>query len=610
MSKSTNKEEKIPFRKAFLLFIDSIKRVWRFDKKYVFITCFVLIVDTLVEALTVLAVAVFNHRITMGAERYASYIYAYYPILIILVLSVLNSIFFSIWRWMETKSMDKITAFLLRDSVKKAYTLDYASYDDPEFYNKIQKGWSQDGQMFVDSLSQIFCTVSCVIGMLSYISVLTYIDWKLMLVITVLRILFNPFINKTNVLIYRLNNQLSELRRKEQYYRNFFGSKETAAEGKIFNLNAYAKENYYKAHEEIYRATFMHKLKVTTVNFFSEFIHSFPLVIGYIYLAIGVYNGNISLADATLFVSVYVGFVNQTYNTIGNFSDFRTYAEKSRYARDFMLLPTHIFSADDSIKDKISGEHTGHSIEFRNVTFRYPNTEKDVLKNVSFYVGEAETVSIIGANGAGKTTLIHLLMRLYDPTEGIILLDGKDIRNYSAENLYKIYGVLFQDYCNYAISAKESITLSTAAISEDRLDYALRASTAYKFIDALDSGIDTVLSRRFNSKGIELSTGQKQRIALARAYYKDASIIIFDEPSASIDPECEAEIFSAINEARGTKNIWLISHRLSTCTISDRILLLKNGILVGNGNHNDLLKTSKEYKRMFLIQASRYEVER
>lgn len=604
MFRSTNKEDKIPFRKAFLLFIDSIKRVWRFDKKYVFVSCFVLIVDTLIEALTVLAVAVFNYRIAMSAEQYYSYIYAYYPILIILVLSVLNSIFFSVWRWMETKSMDKITSFLLHESVKKAYTIDYASYDDPEFYNKVQKGWSQDGRMFVDSLSQIFCTVSCVIGMLSYISVLTYIDWKLMIVITALRILFNPFINKTNVLIYRLNNQLSELRRKEQYYRNFFGSKETAAEGKIFNLNAYAKENYYKAHKEIYRATFVHKLKITTVNFFSEFIHSFPLIIGYIYLAIGMYNGNISLADATLFVSVYLGFVNQTYNTIGNFSDFRTYAEQSRYARDFMLLPTHIFSADDNIKDKVSGKHIGHSIEFRNVSFRYPNTEKDVLKNISFYVGEGETVSIIGANGAGKTTLIHLLMRLYDPTEGIILLDGKDIRNYSAENLYQIYGVLFQDYCNYAISAKESITFLTAAISEDRLDHALRASTTCKFIDTFDN----VLSRRFDKNGVELSTGQKQRIALARAYYKDASIIILDEPSASIDPESEAEIFNSINEMSGTKNIWLISHRLSTCIMSDRILLLKAGMLIGNGSHNDLIETNDEYKRMFQLQADRYEV--
>ena len=544
----------------------------------------------------------------MGLKEYTSYFYVYYPLLIAFFVSILDVLFFSIWRWTETKAMDKITSFLLHKSAKKAAMIDYASYDDPDFYDQIQKGWAQDGKMFINSATTVFTCISYVIGMVAYISILAYVDCKLMIAITVLRICFNPFINKTYTLIYRLNNQLAELRRNEQYYRGFFGSKGMAAEGKIFNLKTYANENYFNAHKEIYRATFIHKLKITAINLLSNVIYNLPLVVRYIYLSVSVYIGSVSLADMTLFVSMYVGFVDQMYNTIGNLSSFRNYAEQSRYSRDFMLLPTNIFSNDDHIKEKITRRHNGHSIEFRNVTFRYPNTEKEVIKNVSFCVGERETVSIIGANGTGKTTLIHLMMRLYDPTEGTILLDGKDVRNYSVENLYQIYGVLFQDYCNYAVSAKESISLSTKAISDDKFNYALKASTAYKFVDTLDNGVDTVLSRKFDTKGIELSVGQKQRIALARAYYKDASIVIFDEPSASIDPESEAEIFATINEMRGTKNIWLISHRLSTCILSDRILLFKDGTLIGNGSHNDLIKTNDEYKRMFQLQADRYEV--
>ena len=199
-------------------------------------------------------------------------------------------------------------------------------------------------------------------------------------------------------------------------------------------------------------------------------------------------------------------------------------------------------------------------------------------------------------------------MRIYDPTEGIILLDGKDIREYSAESLYEIYGVLFQDYCNYAVSAGESIALSTGRIDAEKLNHSLKASTAYKFTDELENGMDTPLSRRFDPNGIELSGGQKQRIALARAYYKEAPIIVLDEPSASIDPESEAEILDAVNEMRGKRNIWLISHRLSTCVISDRILLFKNGALIGNGSHNDLIFSNEEHQRMFKLQADRYEV--
>ena len=602
------KNDKISFREAFPLFISSIKSVWQFDKRYVILTCIVLVLDTLLTPFSAFIVAMFNQRIIWGTEKYASYVYAYYPLLVSFFVVVINGVIFSIWRWTETKITDKITSFLLRKSVRKAFMIDYASYDNSDFYNHIQKGWAQDGRVFVNSAANVFNSISCIIGMTAYISILAYVDWKLMIAITAMRVCFNPFINKTYVLIYRLNNQLAELRRKEQYYRGFFSNSGMAAEGKIYNLYSYAKENYLKAHKEIYRATFIHKLKITGINLFSNIIYSLPLVAGYIHLSVGVYNGTIALADMTLFVSMYIGFVDQMYNTISNLSGFRNYAEQSRYSMEFMTLPTSIFADDDHTKGKVSDERAGHSIEFRNVTFRYPNTEKNVLENVSFYVRENETVSIIGTNGAGKTTMIHLMMRLYDPTEGIILLDGKDIRDYSVESLYRIFSVLFQDYCNYAVSAKESITLSTREVSDNKFIYAIKASTVYKFINSLENGVDSTLSRKFDTNGTELSAGQKQRIALARAYYKDASIIILDEPSASIDPESESEILEAVNEMHGTRNIWLISHRLSTCVISDRILLFKDGTLIGNGSHNDLIKTNDEYKRMFQLQSDRYEV--
>lgn len=608
MIKQNHKSDEITFREAMPLFVSSIKRVWQLDKKYVLLTCVIFLLGTIPTILEAFSTAIFNQRMILGVEKYTSYLYVYYPLLIVFLVCVLNGIFGGLWRWVETKSMDKITAFLLHESVKKASKIDYASFDDSEFYDQIQKGWAQDGTMFINSATTVFTSISYVIGMVMYISVLAYVDWKLMAAITILRICFNPLINKTYVLIYRFNNQLAQLRRKEQYYRCFFGNKEMASEGKILNLYNYAKDNYLKAHKEIYKATFVHKIKINCVNFLSNAIYNIPLAVGYIYLSICVYNGTVSLANMTLFISMYVGFVDQMYNTISDISSFRSYAEQSRYAREFMNLPTSIYKDDDYVKEKMSDIKKGHSVEFRNVTFRYPNTEKNVLKNVSFFVGENETVSIIGPNGAGKTTIIHLMMRLYDPTDGVILVDGKDIRDYSVESLYQIFGVLFQEYCNYAVSAKESITFSAGIISEEKLAHSVKSSTVYKFMDRLENGYDISLSRAFDPRGIELSIGQKQRIALARAYYKDAPVIILDEPSASIDPESEAEILESINEMKGTRNIWLISHRLSTCVISDRILFFKDGMLIGNGCHSHLISENEEYRRMFQLQADRYEV--
>ena len=234
----------------------------------------------------------------------------------------------------------------------------------------------------------------------AYISILAFVDWKLTLVFTLLRVLVNPFTNKYYVWTYRLNNKLAEIRRKEQYYRGFFSNKAMVSEGKIFDLYDYAEENYLKAHKEIYRVTFIHKIKTNAINLLAVVKQYLPLAVTYIYLSICVYNGSVSLANMTLFTSMYVGFIDQVYNTISNISSFRYFAEQSRYAREFMALPTSIFTDDDHTKERVSSTLAGHTIEFRNVTFRYPGTEKNILENISFRVGQNETVSIIGANGA------------------------------------------------------------------------------------------------------------------------------------------------------------------------------------------------------------------
>lgn len=608
MKKGTSQKDMIPIKEAIPLFFSSLKRLWRFDKKYVVFSFLYYVLGIVPVLLSVFVTSIFNQRIIMGTEKYAHYWQVFYPLILSFLVMGMYGVLGSVSRYFDEKCKDKITAYILRKSSAKAARIDFASYDDPKFYDAIQKGWSEDGSMLIDNANIVFETVRDVSGIVGYTSILAYIDWKLMLFIVILRICINPIVNKVNGINYRLNNRLAEERRKEQYFRNFFDAKEKAAEGKVFGLFEYAKRNYQESHGKIYKATFVHKMKVNAVNLLAYAIYSLPLSVGYIYLSVCVYNKTVSLANMAMFVSLYVGFVDQVYNTLNGLSSIRVYAERSRYAREFQAIKSNIYTENDHLKEKVSAPFEGHTVEFCNVSFRYPGTEKNVLENINFIVHGNETVSIIGANGAGKTTLVHLLMRLYDPTDGVILLDGKDLRNYSAESLYTIFGVLFQDYCNYAISAKESITLSAESISEDRLTYALGASTADKFIDTLEDGIDTPLSKLYASDGVELSVGQKQRIALARAYYKEAQVLILDEPSASIDPEAEANIYDAVNEQRGKKCIWLITHRLSTCVLSDRILLFKNGALIGNGTHCELLNSNTEYKRMFRLQAERYEV--
>ncbi|MBQ6867521.1 MAG: ATP-binding cassette domain-containing protein, partial [Clostridia bacterium] len=250
----------------------------------------------------------------------------------------------------------------------------------------------------------------------------------------------------------------------------------------------------------------------------------------------------------------------------------------------------------------------GHTIEFRNVSFRYPGTSRNVLTDVSFTINPGETMALVGLNGAGKTTLIKLLTRLYDPTEGIILLDGKDIRDYELSDLYSTFGIIFQDFGKYAVSAAENIRYGDIHKNADMNEIinAAKQSSAKDYIEKLPDGYDTPLMRIFETNGIELSIGQWQKLAVARAFYADSEILILDEPTASLDPIAEQEIFNQFDALRSSKTTIFVSHRLSSATIANQIIVLENGRLIEKGSHRQLMEQGGKYYQLFSTQAKRY----
>ena len=249
-----------------------------------------------------------------------------------------------------------------------------------------------------------------------------------------------------------------------------------------------------------------------------------------------------------------------------------------------------------------------HTIEFQDVSFRYPGTKKDVLQNISFTIAPGQTLALVGLNGAGKTTLIKLLTRLYDPTAGRILLDGKDLKTYDIKSLYQTFGIIFQDFGKYALSVKENIQLGDIHkdVSMDTVEYAARQSTAGEYIEKLPRGYDTPLMRIFEQDGLELSIGQWQKLAIARAFYADSDIMILDEPTASLDPMAEQEIFNQFDRLRNNKTTVFVSHRLSSATIADQILVIEQGCLIEKGSHRELMAQKGRYYDLFTTQSKRY----
>jgi ATP-binding cassette, subfamily B, bacterial len=245
--------------------------------------------------------------------------------------------------------------------------------------------------------------------------------------------------------------------------------------------------------------------------------------------------------------------------------------------------------------------------EFRNVSFAYPGTERKVLRDFNFTLSPGERIALIGENGQGKTTVVKLITRLYDPTEGQILLDGVDLREYSLEDLHKEIGVIFQDFMRYEMTARENIAIGRVELphTETEIENAAEKSLAAGVVAKLAHGYDQVLGRRFEG-GVDLSGGEWQKIALARAYLRDAQLLILDEPTAALDAKSELEVFERFAELTEGKMALLISHRFSTVRMADRIVVLEGGRLVEEGNHAQLMALGGRYAAMFEMQAASY----
>jgi ABC-type multidrug transport system fused ATPase/permease subunit len=326
----------------------------------------------------------------------------------------------------------------------------------------------------------------------------------------------------------------------------------------------------------------------------------------FVLIAYKVFIGQIMIGDYTLYTGAIATLATCVSTLITNSA---TIYEGTLFIDNLISFmdekPTIVPSSTETIEVNRGAPHT---IELKNVSFRYPDTDKDILKNINLKLNPGETVVLVGFNGAGKTTLIKLLTRLYDPTEGVILLDGRDIREYDVKSLYNLYGIIFQDFGKYAVSVSDNIHFGDIHKKKDRnsiRDAAIQ-SNADDYISRMPEGYDTPLMRIFEPNGTELSIGQWQKLAIARAFYSESDILILDEPTASLDPIAEQEIFNQFDRLRADKTTIFVSHRLSSATVASLIVVLENGQVVESGNHKELMALGGKYHELFSTQAKRY----
>ena len=484
-----------------------------------------------------------------------------------------------------------------------ATKLDIAHFEDAEFYDKLERARRQASNRILlmsQSLNQIQDLMTVFTLSLALIA---FNPWLLMLLAVAL---IPAFLGETHFTgqSYSLMYGWTEERRELDYLRYAGASDETAKEVKIFGLSDFLKDRYRKLAWDYYSANRSLTLRRAAWGGGLSLLGSIGYYTAFAVIIFQTVHGQLSLGDLTFLSGSFLRMRTLMESVLNRFSSI---AESALHLRDLF----DFFSLQPDIRSKSGAlpfpKPVREGFVFENVSFHYPNSDQSVLRNVSFRLGPHEKLALVGENGAGKTTLVKLLTRLHDPCEGRIFLDGRDLRDYDLKKLRHAVGVIFQDFVRYHLTASENIAVGRIEAMDDheRITESARRSLADRVIERLPEGYEQRIGRWFR-KGTNLSGGEWQKIALARAYMRDAELLILDEPTAALDARAEHQIFSRFMELTQGKCAVLISHRFSTVRMADRILVLHEGTLLEDGSHEELLKKGGQYAELFNLQASGY----
>lgn len=488
--------------------------------------------------------------------------------------------------------------------IRHAATLDLYQFEDANFYDKLERARTQTAgrtalmSMVLSQAQDMITVVFLAAGMVAFN------PW--LLIILVLAVI-PSFIGETkfNAESYSLSRSWTPERREIDYLRYIGASNETAKEIKIFGLENFIADRFKSISDRYYLANQKLALRRAAWGAFFSTLGTVSYYAAYVFVVGQTVVGAITVGTLTFLAGAFSRLQNLLQGVVSRFSRI---AETSLYLQDLF----------DFLELKpLAGNHQGgkkiprpiqKGFVFENVGFKYPDTDVWALRHLSFTLNPGEKLALVGENGAGKTTLVKLLAHLYEPTEGRILLDGVDLCEYDPEDLRKEIGVIFQDYVRFMFTAGENISIGNIEELENRsrIHDSAHKSLADTVIDPLPKKYEQMLGKRF-AGGVDLSGGQWQKVALARAYMRDAQLIILDEPTAALDARAEHEVFVRFAELMKGKAAVLISHRFSTVRMADRILFLEHGQLLELGTHEELLAKRGKYAELFSLQAKGYQ---
>jgi len=532
------------------------------------------------------------------------------PVLLQLGISLLSSLLGTLSNIVQQLLQERVSNRVQLLILEKSNTLDLSFFENPEFYDKMRQATDQSTYQPVTMISQTFGLARTAITMFSMIFLLTRLAWWLAIISLIVPI--PAFISSTRYgwIGYQRMRRQSPERRVMQYFNMLMTTDTYNKEVKLFNLGNFFIQQFTRLANKFYEENKSILVKRYLMNFVWSGMTVAANSAIYIYVALQAVAGHIKLGGLLLYTQSAVQAGQSFQSLLNGISD--TY-ENNLYVGtlfEFLEYEPKIVSPPEPTPVEPSPDVKGLDVEFRNVSFTYPGKDPETqaaLRHVSFTIKAGEAIALVGRNGAGKTTLVKLLTRLYDPDEGEILIGGRNIKEYDLKELREQVGVIFQDYVNYYMSARENIGVGRIDEIEntDLVRSSARKSGANAVIERLPNGYDTMLGRWFKD-GTQLSGGEWQKVALARAFMRDARILVLDEPTSSLDAQAEYEVFEHFKALTEGKTAIFISHRFSTVRLADRIFVIERGGLLESGSHEELMALGGRYAELFSLQAEAY----
>jgi ATP-binding cassette subfamily B protein len=498
---------------------------------------------------------------------------------------------------------DRFTNRISVRLIEHATQLDLASFEDPVFYDKLERARRQTTGR-IGLLAAVLNVGQDTLSLISLSAgLILFSPWLMVLLAAAV---IPAFLGETHftTLAYSVLYRWTPQRRLLDYIRMLGASNQSAKEVKIFGLGTHLAERYREVSDRIYEDNKKVAVKRATVGFLLNLISTGGYYGAYAVVLIHTLAGAISVGMFTFLTGAFSRSRMYIEKILQSFTDISDQALYLKDLFEFFEMQPAIRSSPQALP---APRPIRDGFEFRNVGFAYPGSSHMVVENINFRLETEEKIALIGENGAGKTTLVKLLARLYDPTIGQILLDGVDLRDYDVADLRKEIGVIFQDYMRYELLVKENIGFGKIEdlADQSRIEMAAQKSMAFQVIGKLPNGYDQMIGRRFDG-GVDLSGGEWQKFALARAYMRDAQLLILDEPTATLDARAEYEVFRRFADLTKGRMAVLISHRFSTVRMADRILVLQNGQVREQGTHKHLVALGGQYAELFELQAAGY----